>query len=232
MTFFANVRMAAGSSISKGIELIPGFELVVWSIVPHAWQLVGSVPEARRSLDAAARFLKDAAGDVGPEHVDTIIVGAGLSGLGTAVFMVYLMRCCDPAHRAAHMAIVTALMSVSFTLAGVCSGFLASWLGFGPYFAFTFLVTIPGMLLVFFLPLFVIFYLLIFLPQQRQKKNQKQMLAALENGNIVLTSGGIVGTIVAIEADDTLVIRVKPDNVKIQVARSAVASVVPGESKK
>ena len=74
------------------------------------------------------------------------------SGLGTAVFMVYLMRCCDPGHRAAHMAIVTALMSVSFTLAGVCSGFLASWLGFGPYFAFTFLVTIPGMLLVFFLP--------------------------------------------------------------------------------
>jgi PAT family beta-lactamase induction signal transducer AmpG len=74
------------------------------------------------------------------------------SGLGTAVFMVYLMRCCDPAHRAAHMAIVTALMSVSFTLAGVCSGFLASWLGFGPYFAFTFAVTIPGMLLLFFLP--------------------------------------------------------------------------------
>jgi PAT family beta-lactamase induction signal transducer AmpG len=74
------------------------------------------------------------------------------SGLGTAVFMVYLMRCCSPAHRAAHMAIVTALMSVSFTLAGVCSGFLASWLGFGPYFAFTFVVTIPGMALVFFLP--------------------------------------------------------------------------------
>src|SRR5690606_9615802 len=43
------------------------------------------------------------------------------AGLGTAVFMVYLMRCCDPAHRAAHMAIVAALMSVSFTLAGVAS---------------------------------------------------------------------------------------------------------------
>lgn len=74
------------------------------------------------------------------------------SGLGTAVFMVYLMRCCAPEHRAAHMAIVTALMSVSFTLAGVGSGFLASAMGFGPYFLFTFLVTIPGMVLVFFLP--------------------------------------------------------------------------------
>ncbi len=67
---------------------------------------------------------------------------------------------------------------------------------------------------------------------QRQKKNQKLMLAGLENGNIVLTSGGIVGTIVAIESDDTLVIRVKPDNIKIQVARSAVSSVVSGEGKK
>jgi len=80
--------------------------------------------------------------------------------------------------------------------------------------------------------LFGVFYLLIFMPMQRQKKNQKQMLASLENGNVVLTSGGIVGTIVAIDTDDTLVIRVKPDNVKITVARTAVSSVVSGEGKK
>jgi preprotein translocase subunit YajC len=80
--------------------------------------------------------------------------------------------------------------------------------------------------------LFAVFYLLIFMPMQRQKKNQKLMLASLENGNTVLTSGGIVGTIVAIDSDDTLVIRVKPDNVKITVARTAVSSVVSGEGKK
>jgi MFS transporter, PAT family, beta-lactamase induction signal transducer AmpG len=74
------------------------------------------------------------------------------AGLGTAVFMVYLMRCCDPDHKAAHMAIVTALMSVSFTLAGVASGFLAGALGFAPYFLLTFLVSIPAMALIFFLP--------------------------------------------------------------------------------
>jgi preprotein translocase subunit YajC len=93
----------------------------------------------------------------------------------------------------------------------------------------------PGNPLLQFLPLlllFAVFYLLIFMPMQRQKKNQKLMLASLENGNTVLTSGGIVGTIVAIEPDDTLVIRVKPDNVKIQVARSAVSSVVSGDAKK
>ena len=73
-------------------------------------------------------------------------------GLGTAVLMVYIMRCCDPAHKAAHMAILTALMSVSFTIAGVCSGFLAEAMGFAHYFLFTFLVTIPSMALIFFLP--------------------------------------------------------------------------------
>ena len=57
------------------------------------------------------------------------------------------------------------------------------------------------------------------------------MLTELQNGNAVLTSGGIVGTIVAID-DDTLVLRVKPDNVKLQVARSAVSSLVPADGKK
>jgi len=67
---------------------------------------------------------------------------------------------------------------------------------------------------------------------QRQKKNQQKMLASLQNGNTVLTSGGIVGTIISIGDDDTLVLRVKPDNIKLQVARSAVSNLVTGEGKK
>jgi len=67
---------------------------------------------------------------------------------------------------------------------------------------------------------------------QRQRKQTKQMLASLQNGNVVVTSGGIVGTIVAIDNDDTLVLRVKPDNVKLQISRSAVSSLVSGEGKK
>ncbi len=70
-----------------------------------------------------------------------------------------------------------------------------------------------------------IFYFLVFMPMRRQQKNQKQMLKTLENGQTVLTSGGIIGTIVAVN-DDTLILRIKPDNLKIQVARSAVTSVV------
>lgn len=80
--------------------------------------------------------------------------------------------------------------------------------------------------------IFAIFYFLLFLPMQRQRKQQQKMLAGLQNGNVVVTSGGIVGTIVAIDGDDTLVLRVKPDNVKIQVTRSSVSSMFSGEGKK
>ena len=85
-----------------------------------------------------------------------------------------------------------------------------------------------------FLPLLVIvaiFYLLVFMPMQRQKKQQAQMLKDLQNGNVVLTTGGIVGTIVSINNDDTLILRVKPDNLKLQVARSAVSALVKEEVK-
>src|SRR5690348_13672377 len=78
-----------------------------------------------------------------------------------------------------------------------------------------------------FLPLLVIvgiFYVLVFMPMQRQKKQTAQMLKGLQNGNVVLTTGGIVGTIVTINSDDTLILRVKPDNVKIQEARNSGTS--------
>jgi preprotein translocase subunit YajC len=91
----------------------------------------------------------------------------------------------------------------------------SSWMGFLPI-----------------LLIFGIFYFLLFLPMQKQRKQQQKMLTSLQNGTTVVTSGGIVGTIVSIDGDDTLVLRVKPDNVKIQVARSAVSSVVSSEVKK
>ncbi len=82
-----------------------------------------------------------AAGPVGLTTVTAIIAieHAG-EGLGTAVFTVYLMRCCDPAHKAGHFAIVTAIMSLGFTAAGAASGFLAEWLGYQRYFLLTFVV--------------------------------------------------------------------------------------------
>jgi preprotein translocase subunit YajC len=74
----------------------------------------------------------------------------------------------------------------------------------------------------------VIFYFLVFMPMQKQKKQQAQMLASLEAGSEVVTTGGIVGTIVSITGD-LLIMRVKPDNIKLQVARSAVSGLMGGE---
>ncbi|HBY59722.1 MAG TPA: preprotein translocase subunit YajC [Solibacterales bacterium] len=87
----------------------------------------------------------------------------------------------------------------------------------------------PANSLLSFLPIvliFAIFYFLLFLPMQRQKKAQQKMLTELKNGDAVVTSGGLLGTIVAINSDDTLILRVKPDNLKLQVTRSSVAGLV------
>jgi preprotein translocase subunit YajC len=70
-----------------------------------------------------------------------------------------------------------------------------------------------------------IFYFLVFMPMRKQQAKTKEMLKTLENGQTVVTSGGLVGIIVAVN-DDTLILRVKPDNLKLQFARSAVTSVV------
>ncbi|MBW1828792.1 MAG: MFS transporter [Deltaproteobacteria bacterium] len=73
-------------------------------------------------------------------------------GLGTAVLITFLMRTCLSEFKAAHFAIGTGLMNISAVLSGVMSGFLAQWLGYGYFFGISFLVSIPGMILIFFLP--------------------------------------------------------------------------------
>ena len=78
-----------------------------------------------------------------------------------------------------------------------------------------------------FLLIAVVFYFLVFMPMQKQKKQTQEMQSSLKNGTIVLTSGGIVGTIVSVNDDETLTIRVKPDNLKLQIARVSVTGVVP-----
>ena len=76
-----------------------------------------------------------------------------------------------------------------------------------------------------------VFYFLIFMPMQRQKKRTQEMLANLKSGDVVVTSGGITGTVTAVDGD-TIVLRVKPDNLKLQFARSSVSALVPPEGSK
>jgi preprotein translocase subunit YajC len=71
-----------------------------------------------------------------------------------------------------------------------------------------------------FLPLFAIWYFLVIMPQQRQRKKTQEMLANLKTGDRVLTSGGIYGTITGFREE---IVQLQVANqVKIDVARSAI----------
>ena len=67
-------------------------------------------------------------------------------------------------------------------------------------------------------------YLLMIRPQQKKQKQWQQMLNGIKSGDRITTAGGIRGTILSIK-DDSIVIRVPPDNLKLEVAKSAIASV-------
>jgi preprotein translocase subunit YajC len=71
----------------------------------------------------------------------------------------------------------------------------------------------------------VIFYVLLILPAQKRQKKVTQMLSELKNGDKVITTGGVYGTIVGIE-DDAIQLRIA-DQVKIKVLRSAVGGLQP-----
>lgn len=76
--------------------------------------------------------------------------------------------------------------------------------------------------------IFAIFYFLLILPQQRRQKKWQKMLGELKTGDRVITSGGIRGTVIALR-DDFVHLRVPPDNLKLEIARSAVVQVAPPE---
>jgi preprotein translocase subunit YajC len=72
--------------------------------------------------------------------------------------------------------------------------------------------------------IFAIFYFLLIMPQQRRQKKWQQMLNELKAGDRVTTSGGLRGTVIALR-DDSLHLRVPPDNLRVEVTRASVVSV-------
>jgi preprotein translocase subunit YajC len=81
------------------------------------------------------------------------------------------------------------------------------------------------------LPLLLIpvLYLVMIRPQQKKQKQWAEMLASIKTGDRVTTSGGIRGIILSIK-DDAIIVRVAPDNIKLEVAKSAIASVTTQET--
>jgi preprotein translocase subunit YajC len=77
----------------------------------------------------------------------------------------------------------------------------------------------------------VVFYFLLMRPNQKKQQTWSAMLAGLKPGDRVTTTGGIRGTIIALR-DDALHIRVLPDGVKLEVVKSAIASVTTEDGEK
>jgi len=74
------------------------------------------------------------------------------------------------------------------------------------------------------------FYFIVIRPARKAQKDTETMREQLKNGDRVLTSGGIYGTVVAV-SDDQIQVRVA-DSVKIQFSRSAITQLVEEPSKR
>lgn len=80
-------------------------------------------------------------------------------------------------------------------------------------------------MLVFFAPLFAIWYFLVLRPQSQQRKKLQEMLSNLKTGDRVVTSGGIYGTIVAFRDASIVQLQIAPQ-IRVDVARSAITGLV------
>ena len=80
------------------------------------------------------------------------------------------------------------------------------------------------------LPLLLIpvLYFVMIRPQQKRQKEWQGMLGTIKAGDRITTSGGIRGIILSIK-DDSVIIRVAPDNLKMEVVKNAIASVTTQE---
>jgi preprotein translocase subunit YajC len=74
-----------------------------------------------------------------------------------------------------------------------------------------------------------VMYFLMIRPQQKRQKQWAEMLSGIKSGDRITTSGGIRGIIISIK-DDVVIIKVAPDGIKMEVAKSAIASVTTQDS--
>lgn len=77
---------------------------------------------------------------------------------------------------------------------------------------------------------FVVFYVVWFMPLRKKQKEVERVVAGLERGDRVVTNGGLFGKVV--RADGPIVVLEVADNVKIRVRRAAIAGLEEPAEKK
>ena len=73
-------------------------------------------------------------------------------------------------------------------------------------------------------------YLMMIRPQQKKQKAWAEMLASIKTGDRVTTSGGLRGVVLQVK-DDIVILRVQPDNIKLEFVKSAISAVTTEETK-
>ncbi len=68
-----------------------------------------------------------------------------------------------------------------------------------------------------------IFYLLIFMPMRKRQKKVDAMIAAIRNGDKVITGSGIYGVVAGVK-EKTFILKIA-DQVKIEISKSAIAGI-------
>jgi preprotein translocase subunit YajC len=72
--------------------------------------------------------------------------------------------------------------------------------------------------------MFIIFYFLLFRPQQQRMKQHREMLANLRRGDTVVTSGGIIGEVTKVVDDREVEVKISND-VRVRVVRGMISEV-------
>ena len=81
----------------------------------------------------------------------------------------------------------------------------------------------------YFIAIFLIIYFLLIRPQQQRQKQLDRMLKNLKKGDRVVTSGGIIGTVIGLE-DTKAVLRIAEDT-KVEFTKASIVQVLAGDSK-
>lgn len=81
-----------------------------------------------------------------------------------------------------------------------------------------------------FILIFLIFYLLIIWPARKRQKKHREMVEQLKPGDKVITSGGIYGTVMGVK-EDRIELKISA-NVKIEIAKSAVAGILTPKARR
>ncbi len=84
--------------------------------------------------------------------------------------------------------------------------------------------------------IFAVFYFLLIMPQQKRQKKWQQMLSELKAGDKVTTSGGLMGTILSMKGSEgdnagSIILRIPPDNIKVEVSRASIVTVRTDDEK-